>query len=266
MAALGLAGGGQAADPAPRNLALAAHATAFESYQGTTPDLANDGKPGTRWSGIPGHNQEGWYELDWDHPVHVGEVVIVQHDRYVMEMEVEVWDDGAQEWVVLEHLGKPEARLPLVVVCRFAPQQTSRLRLAHITNGPSFNEVEVYETPAAHPAVISLASDLAGGFIGMVCDAWGRSWDRAGHLVPGLPGFVPGIAGFVPKGLFRRPKRSIMGATCPWWAGQKQDHNETVFPALWCPVFRSRRRPVPSAKRRLPPWRKTSRPGHPQIG
>jgi beta-galactosidase len=159
----------------PSNLALKAHASAFESYEGMTADLAIDGKPETRWSGIPGHNTGGWFELEWDHPVRIGEVVIFQYDTFVQEMDVQVWDDGAREWVTLEHLGRPESRLPRVVVSRWKARTTSRLRLANITNGPSFNEVEVFEDAFSHPPVISLASDADGGFIGMVCDEWGSA-------------------------------------------------------------------------------------------
>jgi hypothetical protein len=140
-----------------------------------TPDLANDGNPDTRWSGVPGHNSGGWYELDWDHPVRVGEVVVFQHDRYVKEMDVEVWDEANRAWVVLEHFGRPEERLPRVVVCRFPPRLTSRVRLANITNGPSFTEVEVYEQPFSQPLAVNLASDLDGRFLGLVSDAWGSA-------------------------------------------------------------------------------------------
>jgi hypothetical protein len=184
-ACAGMAGPSRADEGAPSNLARTARATAFESYQGMTPDLANDGKPQTRWSGVPGHNTGGWYELDWDQPVRVGEVVVFQHDRYVKEMDVEVWDDMGQKWVVLEHLGQPDRRLPLVVASRFQPRLTSRLRLARITNGPSFTEVEVYEEPFAHPPAVSLASDLGGGFIGMVSDHWGGAPVGAGVTLAG---------------------------------------------------------------------------------
>jgi hypothetical protein len=163
------------ADAPPRNLAVAAHASAFESYQGMTAGLANDGSMDTRWSGIPGHNTGGWYELEWDQPVRIGEVVIFQYDRYVKELDVQVWDDAAQNWVTLQHFGRPDRRLPKVLVCRFTPRTTKRLRFANITNGPSFTEVQVFENGLAHPPAVNLASDANGNFIGMVCDEWGSA-------------------------------------------------------------------------------------------
>ena len=163
----------QAADAAPRNLALEAQASAFEEYQGMGAALANDGGMETRWSGIPGHNFGGWFQLDWAQPVRVGEVVVFQHDRYVKEMDLQVWDSTNQVWVTIEHLGAPDRRLPKVVVCRFPSRLTTRVRLANITNGPSFNEVQVFEEPYSQPPAVNLASDSDGHFIGMICDPWG---------------------------------------------------------------------------------------------
>lgn len=168
-------GASQAADTSPLNLALRAHASAFETYQGMTANLAIDGNPDTRWSGIPGHNTGGWFELHWDQPVRIGEVVIFQYDRYVKEMDLEVWNQENETWVVLEHLGRPDRRLPRVVVCRFSPRVTTRLRLANITNGPSFTEIQVFEQEFTHRPVVNLASDAAGRFIGMVSDEWGSA-------------------------------------------------------------------------------------------
>jgi beta-galactosidase len=165
---------GLAADP-PSNLALMARASAFETYQGMSADLANDGRTDTRWSGIPGHNTGGWYELDWDQPVRIGEVVVFQYDRYVKELDVQVWDGSAEAWVTLQHLGRPDERLPKVVACRWAPRSTKRLRLANITNGPSFSEVEVFAEAFSHPPALNLASDANGHFIGMVSDEWGSA-------------------------------------------------------------------------------------------
>ncbi|HEY5910883.1 MAG TPA: glycoside hydrolase family 2 TIM barrel-domain containing protein [Verrucomicrobiae bacterium] len=165
----------EAADRPPQNIALTAQASAFESYQGMTPNLANDGSMDTRWSGVPGHNTGGWYELEWDQPVRVGEVIIFQHDRYVKEMDLQVWDQDSQAWVTLEHLGTPDARLPRVVVCRFKSRSTRRVRLANITNGPSFTEVQVFENAFSHPPAVNLASDANGNFIGMVSDEWGSA-------------------------------------------------------------------------------------------
>ena len=134
----------QAAEATPQNLALQAQATAFEEYQGMRAGLANDGSMETRWSGIPGHNLGGWFELEWPQPVRVGEVVVFQYDRYVKEMDLQVWDPTNQVWVTLQHLGNPDRRLPRVVVCHFPSRMTTRVRLANITNGPSFTEVQVF--------------------------------------------------------------------------------------------------------------------------
>lgn len=163
------------ADLEPRNLARAARATAFESYQGMTPDLANDGNMETRWSGIPGHNTGGWYELDWERPVRIAEVIIFQHDRYVTEMDLQVWDEQRQNWVTLQHLGDPNSRLPRIVDCQVNAVQTRRLRLGNIMNGPSFSEVQVFEEAVSHTPVVSLASDDDGHFIGMLSDEWGSA-------------------------------------------------------------------------------------------
>jgi len=164
-----------AAETAPANLALSARASAFESYQDMTPNLAIDGSMSTRWSGIPGHNRGGWFQLDWEKPARVGEVVVFQYDRYVEEMDLLAWDQENRAWVAIEHLGRPDARLPRVVVCRFKPRSTLRLRLANITNGPSFTEVQVFEQPFSQPPAINLASDADGRFLGMICDEWGSA-------------------------------------------------------------------------------------------
>ena len=162
-----------AAEDSPANLARQAHASAFESYGGLTPDLAIDGNAQTRWSGIPGHNAGGWYELEWKQPIRIGEVVVIQYDRFVKEFDLQIWDEASAGWLILQHFGQPDRKLPKVVVCRFAPRRTTRLRLANITNGPSFTEVEVFAEPFAHPPVVNLASDAAGHFVGIVSDGWG---------------------------------------------------------------------------------------------
>ena len=68
----------------PKNLARDAHASASETYTSDlSPEKANDGDADSRWSGIPGHNQGVWFQLEWKMPIEVGEVVIRQHDTYV---------------------------------------------------------------------------------------------------------------------------------------------------------------------------------------
>jgi hypothetical protein len=162
----------------PLNLALAAKASAFESYEGMIPELAIDGVEETRWSGVPGHNTGGWFELDWDHPVRIAEVIVVQHGRYVNEMDFQVWDDGGRDWTTLRHLGRPDSKLPRVVTCSIEPRTVRKIRFAAITGGPSFTEVKVYERPimpAPGKPFIALASDADGKFIGMVCEEKGEN-------------------------------------------------------------------------------------------
>ncbi len=169
---------GFAAPPAhsqARNLASDAAATASEHQDDFTAEKAIDGDRATRWSGIPGHNQGVWFELDWQAPVTVAEVVLHQFDRYVIDLDVQAWDATRNDWRTLEHLGSPDRRLPLVAVTRFEPTSTSRLRIGNITNGPSFTEIEVYSAPIANGLVTAVASDLRGNLTGMVCDSFGSS-------------------------------------------------------------------------------------------
>ncbi|MEW6745096.1 MAG: glycoside hydrolase family 2 TIM barrel-domain containing protein [Planctomycetota bacterium] len=169
------AAGSAAAAQVPADLALRARASASETYQDLTTEKGNDGNVQTRWSGIPGHNEGIWFELGWDAPVRVGEVVIRQYDRYVMELDLQVWDAAAAGWRTLQHCGQRGERLPLVVVSRFEPQEVARLRIGNITNGPSFTEVEVYERPYAYGLVTCLASDLRGNLIGVSTDGLGAA-------------------------------------------------------------------------------------------
>lgn len=156
------------------NLALQAHAASSEFQPGLPAELGNDGKPETRWSGIPGHNRGVWYELDWDQPQQVGEVLVRQFQRFTFEWDVQVWDDQTGDWRTVQHFGAPNVRLPGLVLCTIDPPVTTgKVRIANITNGPSFTEVEVYASAHAHPPVISLASDLRGNFVGMICDGVG---------------------------------------------------------------------------------------------
>jgi len=171
---LSLLSPGFAAD-SPPNLALQARATASESQGGLTPDKANDGNLSTRWSGIPGHNAGVWYELDWNEPVEVGEVIIHQYDTYVFECDVQVRSNKTAEWQTVRHFGRPGVRLPRIVVCSFAPRRVTGVRIGNITNGPSFNEVEVYSRPIAIGIETHVASDLLGNIIGVVTDTWGAS-------------------------------------------------------------------------------------------
>ena len=165
----------------PPDLARTATASASEQ-QGN--DLAAafaiDGDLASRWSGIPGHNAGVWFQLDWSQPVTVRQVAVHQYDTYVKEFDFETWDDVTGQWRKLRHLGRPDGRLPLVVIAEFEPFATQRLRIGNITNGPSFTEVEVYAEPRAPVTV--LGADLDGNVVGVVCDAWGAAPVAGAHV------------------------------------------------------------------------------------
>ena len=154
------------------NLARAARATASESLDAMTPALAVDGDADTRWSGIPGHETGVWYELAWDAPVTIAEVMISQYDRFVRELDVQAWDNG--QWRTLQHLGAPNRRLPARMLVRFDPVSTTRLRITSLSGGPSYTEVAVFEKPyTGYDLTIEVASDLLGNMIGILTDEWG---------------------------------------------------------------------------------------------
>ncbi|MGC8669350.1 MAG: glycoside hydrolase family 2 TIM barrel-domain containing protein [Chthonomonadales bacterium] len=172
VAGIALAASFTVGGPSPaENEALQATASASETYADFSPQKAVDGRQDTRWSGIPGHNSGVWFQLKWPAPVPIGEVVIHQYERFTHEMDVQVWNGAAGEWRTVRHLGRPGERLPKVIVCSFAPITTSAVRLAEITNGPSFTELEVYARPS--PPVVRMASDLRGRFVGVLTDRFG---------------------------------------------------------------------------------------------
>ncbi len=174
------------------NLARSARGSASEFQPGLPAHLAHDGRADTRWSGIPGHNSGVWFQLEWEQPVDVAEVLVRQFSRFTFEWDVETWDDATQRWVGAGHYGKPNVRLPGLVLCQIEPaRRTSRVRIANITNGPSFTEVEVYGPSERHRPEVHLASDLRGNFVGMLCDAFG-SQPAAGQVVTLSGSFASG--------------------------------------------------------------------------
>jgi hypothetical protein len=170
----------QSPAPSSENLALRAHASASETQDAFAAALAIDGDPATRWSGIPGHNEGVWFELDWDAPVDVGCVVIHQVQRYVTEFDLDAFDDASATWKTLAHFGNASERLHGVVLWRApdpsaAPVKTSKLRMARIANGPSFTEVEVHADPFGEPPELHASGDAAGHVIGIVTDRFGAA-------------------------------------------------------------------------------------------
>jgi len=155
------------------NLALKAQASASESYNDFTPDKAIDGNQSTRWSGIPGHNEGVWYQLKWDSPVTIRQIVLKQYDTFTTQLDIQTYSESSKKWKTIKHLGTPDSKLPLIVVASFEPFQADRIRIGNICNGPSFTEVEVYA--AEKPDKTVLGSDANGNIIGVVCDHWGGS-------------------------------------------------------------------------------------------
>jgi beta-galactosidase len=157
-----------------QNLALQAKATASESLSDEMDaSKANDDKADTRWSAKVAHFEGVWYQLEWEKPVLVGQVVIVQYDRFTTAMDVQAWDDASGTWQTLQHFGGSAEKLPRVVFATFKPRKIGKLRITNFAGGPSFTEVTVHEKPV--PPVAVLASDANGGIIGIVTDKYGSA-------------------------------------------------------------------------------------------
>ena len=139
--------------------------------------------------------------MNWigNKPVRVAEVVVLQFDRSVSEMDLQVWDESSGAWVTLVASAARRRSCPRSMECRFEPRTCSKLRLANITGGPSFTEVEVFERPFAPAPQLSLASDANGNFIGMVADGWGSA---------PLAGVEVSLSGQAAAGPWQTPARS----------------------------------------------------------
>jgi len=156
---------------ADANLALIAQATASESFEDFKPEKASDGDPNTRWSCVPGHNEDVWYQLAWEEPVTIRQIAVRQFDSYVTQLDIQAYSETAKKWKTVQHLGGPNTKLPLIVSASFEPFKARKIRFANICGGPSFTEVEVYSEERPNKTV--LASDANGHIIGIVCDHWG---------------------------------------------------------------------------------------------
>ena len=101
-----------------------------------------------------------------------GEVVVRQYDRFTFTWDLQLWQNGA--WKTVGHYGQMGTKLPKIVLMRIQPAvETTKIRIANITNGPSFTEVEVYANPNQHPRTLAAASDLRGNFVGILTDSLG---------------------------------------------------------------------------------------------
>jgi hypothetical protein len=236
--------------PQDANLAKVAKASASEFQPGLPPELANDGSESTRWSGIPGHNSGVWYQLDLPKSATIAEVLIRQYDRFSMEWDVQVRDGGS--WRTVQHFGEPGKRLPINVLCTFpAPIETDGIRIANITNGPSFTEVELYGAGSRHLPALEMASDLRGNFVGMLCDGLGT------QPMPGQPIHMSGQAAgrtwlasattdqhgmfFVlfkqppcPRACFRAPPSDFLLVLGAQWFRPSSRHNSDALAVLPC--------------------------------
>ncbi|MFZ1933280.1 MAG: glycoside hydrolase family 2 TIM barrel-domain containing protein [Thermoguttaceae bacterium] len=189
-----------------QNLALQAKATASESLDDMSPEKAIDGDAGTRWSAKVAHFEGVWYQLQWKKPVLVGQVVIVQYDRFISAADLQTWDEAGGSWKTIQHFGGSNEKLPRVLFATFEPRLIDRLRIANCVGGPSFTEVAVYEKPV--PPVVALASDAKGGIIGIVTDQYGSAPINGAKISlagPGKSGPWHATAKSDDKGLFFAP-------------------------------------------------------------
>jgi hypothetical protein len=156
-----------------QNLALRAKAAASESLNDELgANRAVDGDAGTRWSANVAHFDGVWFQLEWERPVTVAQVEILQFDRYLDAMDLQIWNEAEGRWQTLKHFGG-EGKLPKAIDATFEPRKIGKLRLANFAGGPSFSEIAVYEQP--QPPVVTLASDAKGELIGIVTDKYGAS-------------------------------------------------------------------------------------------
>ncbi len=113
--------------------------------------------------------------MEWKEPVEAGEVVVNQYDTFAIEWDVQVRPENSTAWRTVRHCGIPGEKLPKTVVANFPKLKITALRIGNITNGPSFNEVLVYDRPFADGLATTVASDLRGHIIGIVSDASGAA-------------------------------------------------------------------------------------------
>lgn len=125
------------------NLALTASGfSVSESWPGYPGEYAIDGRMDTRWSVVPGSNSGQWLRIDWSAPQQIEKVVIHQPYPYVTGLDVQV--KQGDSWVTVAHAGLPDPKPPMTITLTFPAQVTQSVRIADISNGPTFWEVEVY--------------------------------------------------------------------------------------------------------------------------
>jgi len=133
----------------PPNLAHDAKATASSAWPGDYgPELANDGRAGTRWNSQPGDRDGAWIALEWPKSLTVDRVVV---------NEVMDWGHRIQQWRLEYRVGDTWRELsggalmgPDHVV-DFIPVTTGALRLVieRSTDTPTISEIRVCRRSSA---------------------------------------------------------------------------------------------------------------------
>jgi beta-galactosidase len=154
------------------NLARTARVSASQAVEGNVAQNAVDGLTDTIWWEGKQPAQNAWFELDWDAPMTVREIVVRQEASSrrigISAFQVEVWAGG--NWRPVANRGD-SSPIPAYVLVVVAPVMTNRLRLSGIHGNTVIREIEVYEGPNA--PVIDVRGDARGSLIGILSDAWG---------------------------------------------------------------------------------------------
>ncbi len=135
--------------PEPVNLASQAKATASSEWDEQFPArFANDGNPRTRWNSAPGRLTNEWVELDFDKPVQVDAVRLVQFMRRITKYAVQYHQGAAwREALVAAHRDEDDW------VDEFPPVRSDRFRILVLevsghdprNSTPSLYEIEAFE-------------------------------------------------------------------------------------------------------------------------
>ena len=133
------------------NIGATATASASSSWNSSyTPNYANDGRFATRWNSASGTSAGEWLQLNFPAPVSFNQVVLSQFVDRITAYKIQYGSGGAWTDMVnaTSNLGV-NAMLSLPTVT----SSKVRLFVVSATDTPSINEFQVFNQPAAPPAL-----------------------------------------------------------------------------------------------------------------